>query len=264
MRRFALLQQRPPVPLFDNAPQGNMASFDDLFAAQGGYPETDMPLYDDYTFPAADGTVAPEELISAPSSATFTPESSLFESPFDSPAMFSSGLNTTPLIDGGLDSTLDEDYSMMAPLFPQNSFDQYATMPVPLEASNQPTGFATVNSRSVSMTSTDMQRQRSTGMERQKSSPGRPPNQPYHNRKRSDTVGISKAAKARKPLPEIPIEEGDPKEIAKRKKNTLAARKSRQRKQEYAEQAEAEIQRLRAIVSSLGGDHLLDPPEDDE
>ncbi len=150
--------------------------------------------------------------------------------------MASSGLNTTPLEDGSLDNELNfDDLESYPPLFPQNSFDEYTTMPaVP---STQTTGFASVNS----------------GMQRQKSSPGRPPSQPLHARKRSDTCGIAKAPRPRKNLPEIQVDSEDDKETAKRKKNTAAARKSRQRKADVTEGQSSEIARLRALVYRLGG-----------
>lgn len=204
------------------------------------------------------GTISPSQLImddsmvmSAPQSTAFqnlsTPDSSFLESP----AMPSSGFNTTPLEDGLLDTQLNfSELENMAPLFPQNSMDQFAD-PRMSHGSFTNSNFATVNSRS---TATAMEPQKSNGMERQKSSPGRPPSQPYHIRKRSDTCGVSKPAKPRKPLPEISIDSEDDKETAKRKKNTAAARKSRQRKQQFAEEASAEITRLREMVIRLGGD----------
>jgi len=133
----------------------------------------------------------------------------------------------------------------MVPLFPQNGLDQFASQP-PLMLAEGPTK-ATVISRPASIKA-------QAGMERQKSSPGRPPSQPYHVRKRSESSGVSKASKSRKSLPAIQVDSDDDKETAKRKKNTAAARKSRQRKQEHAEAAEAEIQRLRAMIYTLGGD----------
>jgi len=52
----------------------------------------------------------------------------------------------------------------------------------------------------------------------------------------------------------IEITSEDDKETAKRKKNTAAARKSRERKNNKTELDEAEIQRLRAIIYGLGHD----------
>lgn len=201
-----------------------------------------------------DGTISPSDLfkddtiiMSAPPSTAFpnlsTPDSSFLESP----AMASSGLNTSPLEDGLLDDQLNYiELDQLGPLFPENSLDQFADHSIPIEPVKP--SFKAVNSRPVSAAA-------SGGMERQKSSPGRPPAPPFHQgRKHSETSGISKAAKARKFLPDIVIDSEDDKETAKRKKNTAAARKSRQRKQEHFEAAEAEIQRLRNIIYRLGAD----------
>jgi len=197
-----------------------------------------------------DGTISPQDLLrddsmvmSAPPSTAFpnlsTPESGYLESP----AMASSSLNTSPLEDGLLDGTLNfSELESMAPLFPPNSYDQFGP-----QGTAENSRFASVNTRPSSDASP---------MARQKSSPGRPPSLPFgHARKLSATSGIVKSAsKSRKALPEITIDSEDDKETAKRKKNTAAARKSRQRKQELAEAAEMEIQRLRTIIIRLGAD----------
>ncbi|KAL6251474.1 General control protein [Rhinocladiella similis] len=234
-------------------PGGDMlTSQDDFFNLGASYSaHTDFNAASTAT---ASGTVSPSELfrddytMSAPPSTAFpnfsTPESGYLESP----AMPSSGLNTSPLEDGLLDSQLNySELEGMAPLFPQDEFDQFAQQTVPtteqLNAS-----FASVDAKPAKRAGPG------TPMVRQKSSPGRPPSQPLiHGRKLSDAVGINKA-KMRKSLPEITIDSEDDKETAKRKKNTAAARKSRQRKQEHTELLTTEIQRLRAMVLRLGGD----------
>lgn len=200
------------------------------------------------------GTISPHELMredsfimSNPPSVAFpnlsTPDSGYLESP----AMPSSGLGTSPLDDALLDGTLNfSELEAMPSLFPQSGYDQFAQMPSDkLQTSSS---FTSVNSRP------------STGsspMVRQKSSPGRPP-ATFHARKHSDAAGINKA-KSRKYLPEIQVHSDDDKETAKRKKNTAAARKSRQRKMEITEQMDAEIQRLRGIIYRMGGN-----PDEDE
>ena len=199
------------------------------------------------------GTVSPSELMrqdsfvmSNPPSTAFpnlsTPDSGYLESP----AMASSGLNTSPMDDALLDGTLNfSELDSMPPLFPQTSYDQFSQLPSDkLHASSS---FTSVNSRPSAGNSP---------MVRQKSSPGRPP-ATFHARKLSDTAGINKA-KSRKTLPEIKVDSEDDKDVAKRKKNTAAARKSRQRKMEITEAMEAEIQRLRQMVYRLGGN-----PDDD-
>jgi hypothetical protein len=289
LRQLAHLQRLPPVPLFDssttsvpqrrnhsipNVPQGhhNMSTaFDSLFLSGGDMLASQDDFFNFGTsfqptsftavnsgLAAKDGTISPTELfkddsmiMSAPPSSAFpnlsTPDSGYLESP-----MLSSGLNTSPLEDGLLDGQLNfSELDSMTPLFPQTSYDQFAqqlmTAPTTKEQIPTKTNFSAVSSPA-------------TSMGRQKSSPGRPPSVPFiHGRKHSDAHGISKTPKSRKPLVEITVESEDDKETAKRKKNTAAARKSRQRKQQHMEAAQAEIQRLRAMVYSLGGD-----PDDEE
>ncbi|ETI22456.1 hypothetical protein G647_06531 [Cladophialophora carrionii CBS 160.54] len=242
-------------------------AFDSMYLPGGDFNASGYELLDfdapQSHFAGVDGgTISPsdlfvdESIMSAPASTVFpnlsTPGSSFLESP----AMASSGLNTSPLEDGLLDAQLNySELEAMAPLFPQNNLDQFANQPMAQECLTKSSSFSSVNSHAQP---SSMERQKSTGMERQKSSPGRPPSQPYHNRKRSDTCGISKPPRPRKQLPEIHVDSDDDKETAKRKKNTAAARKSRQRKQEHAEQAESEIQRLRAMIYRLGGDPDVD------
>jgi len=193
-------------------------------------------------------TVSPRELMMpAPGSSNFsfmdTPESSLLESP----AMASSAFNTTPLQDGELDAHLNYDeFRAMGPLFPPDDYDQFAQIPLnpgmQMNFSPQPQPSASASP-----------------MARQKSSPGRPPILgPGHGRKASVTTGVNKPSRPRGNLAPIEITSDDDKDTAKRKKNTAAARKSRERKNQKAECDSAEIQRLRAIIYGLG----LDP--DDE
>jgi Basic region leucine zipper len=239
-----------------------MNEFDSMFLPGGGIPSGDAMMdFNDFThtdfthdLSGNTGTISPHELmrqdslvLSNPPSTAFpnlsTPDSGYLESP----ALASSGLNTSPMDDALLDGTLNfGDLDAMPPLFPQTSYDQFAQLPSDkLQASSS---FTSVNSRP------------STGsspMVRQKSSPGRPP-AVFHARKFSDTAGVNKP-KSRKYLPEIQVDSEDDKETAKRKKNTAAARKSRQRKMEITEQMEAEIQRLRGIIYRMGGN----PDEDD-
>jgi hypothetical protein len=230
-------------------------AFDSMFLPGGDQVTSqdaffDLANYQPANYGVNDGTVSPSDLfkddsiiMSAPPSTAFpnlsTPESGYLESP----AMASSAFNTSPLEDGLLDSQLNfSELDSMAPLFP-DGFDQFA--PLSTQSPLKPS-FSAVNSRPSSNASP---------MVRQKSSPGRPPSTPFgHGRKHSESHGINKASKSRKSLPEITIDSEDDKETAKRKKNTAAARKSRQRKQEYTEAAESEIQRLRAIIYRLGAD----------
>lgn len=178
--------------------------------------------------------------MSAPAAIAFpslsTPQSDFLDSPD-----FSSGLNTPAMPEGALDSEFDIiKLDPLAPLFPHVQYDQYESPAI------------VPNNSSTSLTELSQAPQASP-MVRQKSSPGRPPI--VHDRKASLSAGITKAnQKSRKELPDIVIESEDDKETAKRKKNTAAARKSRQRKQQTMSAMSAEISRLRAIVEALGGD----------
>ncbi len=235
--------------------------FDTMFLIGGGIPSGDALMdFNDFTHTEITdespntGTVSPSELMrqdsfvfSNPPSTAFphlsTPDSGYLESP----AMASSGLNTSPMDDALLDGTLNfSELDSMPPLFPQTSYDQFSQLPS--DKLHAGSSFTSVNSRPSNS---------SSPMVRQKSSPGRPP-ATFHARKLSETAGINKA-KSRKTLPEIKVDSDDDKEVAKRKKNTAAARKSRERRVAITEAMEAEIQRLRQLVYRLGGN----PDEDD-
>lgn len=221
-------------------PVDNMLGFgyhDQAFTAINGSAPTQSPV--------APQTVSPHELVnhtmamSAPSSTAFPPLSTPGSAYFESPFMDASSLDTSPMIDGALDSTLDfKDFAM--PLFPQDGSDMFANA----QASFHSTGTASTNVST------------SSPMIHQKSSPGRASTTGSvrgHARKHSSVSGISKS-KARRELEPIKITEEDTKEDAKRKKNTAAARKSRQKRQETMETYEAELQRLRGILINLGHD----------
>lgn len=228
--------------------------FDDM-TFQGGYQgDASLDFLDSYGSAVTDSpqqahpaTVSPTELfldeaiMSAPPSTAFpnlsTPGSEYLDSPY------TSGLNTTPMLDDALDSELDMTrLDAMPTLFPDVDFDQFDTQPTIVS-----------NSSFASLTDLAGNAPQASPMVRQKSSPGRPPI--VHDRKASLSAGITKAnQKPKKDLPDIVIESEDDKETAKRKKNTAAARKSRQRKQETLATMSAEIHRLRAIIVAMGGD----------
>lgn len=177
-------------------------------------------------------TVSPQELLNSYA----TPESGYLESPL----MGSSAYNTTPLEDGGLmDETLDFS-SMDMPLFPQDGMGQFIETPM-----------QRVHSQTFTQSSS------ASPMIRQRSGPS-PGSRPgtAHSRKHSLVAGVTKASatKPRKALPEIIIQEDDAKEIAKRKKNTAAARKSRENRANRMENLEADNVRLRGIILNMGMD----------
>lgn len=238
----------------------DMSVFDQLDLQGGFHGDAALDLFDtsfgssisESPTQAHPATVSPTDLfhdepvMSAPPSTAFpnlaTPESEFL----DSPDFTSSGLNTTPMLDGALDSELDMTrLEGMPSLFPELSYDQFDVHPaiVPNSSFGSLSELAGVQPGA-----------QPSPMVRQKSSPGRPPI--VHDRKASLSAGITKGTnpKPRKDLPDIVIESEDDKETAKRKKNTAAARKSRQRKQETMSAMAAEISRLRAIIEALGAD----------
>lgn len=278
-------RSRPPIPLFtqgseqvtstqsqthllhhqiqstSSIPQANMSTaFDHMYlSGDDSFDPVESMLgfgYSDQAFTAINGsvssqspvtpqTVSPRELLnhtmamSAPSSTAFPPLSTPGSTYFESPFMESSSLDTSPMVDGALDSTLDfKDFTI--PLFPQDGSDMFV---------NTHASFASAGTASTNVST-------SSPMIHQKSSPGRPSTSNSargHARKHSSVSGVSKP-KARRELEPIKITEEDSKEDAKRKKNTAAARKSRQKRQETMESYEAELQRLRGILISLGHD----------
>lgn len=217
----------------------NDTSLDFLDASFGSNEFNDSPQQ------AHPATVSPTELfldeaMSAPASTVFPNLSTPLSEYMDSPD-FSSGLDTTPVLEDALDTELDMTKLATLPsLFPDAQYDQFGSPSI-------------VPNNSFGSLSEFSQAPQASPMLRQKSSPGRPPI--IHDRKASLSAGITKAnQKSRKELPDIVIESEDDRETAKRKKNTAAARKSRQRKQETMGAMAAEIARLRAIVEALGGD----------
>jgi hypothetical protein len=221
-------------------PVDNMLGFgfsDPAFTAINGSASTPSPV--------TPQTVSPQELVnhtmamSAPSSTAFPPLSTPGSTYFESPFLETSSLDTSPMVDGALDSTLDfKDFAM--PLFPQDGSDMFG---------NAQASFHSVGTESTNFST-------ASPMIRQKSSPDRPSTSSSvrgHARKHSSVSGISKP-KSRRELEPIKITEEDTKEDAKRKKNTAAARKSRQKRQETMETYEAELQRLRVMLINLGHD----------
>ncbi|KAL9108171.1 MAG: hypothetical protein Q9227_007025 [Pyrenula ochraceoflavens] len=194
-------------------------------------------------------TVSPHELFrdfttSAPSSTAF-PELSTPGSAFESPFYQSSGLNTSPLEEGALDADLNPADWSANPLFPDAAMESFASNVPIAEPASVETSFASTAD---------------SPMVRQKSSPGRPPTYTATpGRKHSDVAGIKAVKSRNKPLPDIVIDQNDDKETAKRKKNTAAARKSRERKlchtqtlQATITELEEENARLKNILASNG------------
>lgn len=243
--------------VFDNISFSGNAYHEDLFADLGD----GMSMTNFNTVPSNESsfdemqphTVSPKDLwadeyvTSAPPSTAFPPLGTPGSEFLDSPAL-TGGLDTTPMEDGFLDGQLNNfEVDQWPSLFPEDTVSQFVkpTASPAIVQNNSFDSLTNVQSSAIPATPT---------MTRQKSSPGRPPMTAAHLRKHSLSSGIVKsAAKPRKSLPEISIDSEDDKETAKRKKNTAAARKSRERKQMIVESQAAEIDRLRELVINLGG-----------
>ena len=241
---------------------GGMTSpFDNLSFGGGEFhPGDDMNLFDydqdiSNSFTSLNHgsdtqTVSPQDiLMSAPGSA----QSGFLDTPdtgfLDSPALGSSVYNTTPLPDADGDLDFDS-LKNLQPLF-QQPLAGYSYVPAGSEVGHSP-------ALSYAQTTTSG----ASPMVRQKSSPGRPPiPTSIHARKRSLVSGVSKPVKPRKHNVNTEPELHDSKDEAKRKKNTEAARKSRQRKAEDMEYLQSEVTRLRTMVEAMGGNP--DPSGDD-
>ena len=251
-------------PILNHNPDTDMSAHFDNMYLPGDYSAEDENMfgfgYSDSAFTAINGngssaatqspatpqTVSPQEIymsssiaMSAPSSTAFpnlsTPGSGYLESPFMAE---SSSLDTSPMIDGALDSTLNFNDFSSAPLFPQDGSDLYAQS----------------NKAQTSFTSTSTNLSGASPLVRQTSSPGRPATAGSGHARKPSTVAGVKPSKARKALDPIMITQEDSREDAKRKKNTAAARKSRQKRQETTDMLLIEVQRLRGLVETLGGD----------
>ncbi|ODA82265.1 hypothetical protein RJ55_00772 [Drechmeria coniospora] len=227
---------RPPVPLFnqDIAEMMNAADVDlDEFPAfHGGVPPAVLPALDfgggSMSSSTSNlGTVSPQDLLmqepflSAPNSSAFTALTS--PSIYDESPDFDS-VDVSPLFDSvDFDGANDPWY----PLFPRDS-----------DLSPEPT--RSLNN-SPAVPSDDVGSVMAAG-EGKKSSPLSPL---AGSGRHSSVAGVS-ARKRDKPLPPIIIEDPNDNVAMKRARNTLAARKSRERKAQRLEELEDRIMKLEA------------------
>jgi hypothetical protein len=249
-------QTRPQVPLFSqstgNIPQTpNMAMhdmdlFDDFTAFEGGAPaQNSFPSA--YSSPAVPtmydpqmnlsssgstnmGTVSPQDLLvrdpfaSAPNSTAFTNLTS--PSTYNESPAYDDNFDVSPFVgnNGDLDQALAGD--PWYPLFPQDdkvdSQQQADQSPLlPEEELEVAESF------------------RSTSMSRRRSGTGTSPTS------HSSVAGVN-SRKRDKPLPPIIVEDPNDTVAMKRARNTLAARKSRQRKMQRFDELEDKIAKLEA------------------
>ncbi|KAK4219843.1 cross-pathway control protein 1 [Rhypophila decipiens] len=234
---------RPPVPLFTqstgNIPQGKMnlqdlSDLEDFVAFEGGastaYSSPAMPSVFDLSSSVTSnmGTVSPQDLLiqdpfmSAPNSTALTAltspsiynESPDFGDSFDvSPNFGSSDF------DGGNDAWF--------PLFPPSNPQPELPKASPVE-------------KSPAEKSDDLEvAERSPGHQRRKSGSSPPTG------RHSSISGVN-ARHRNKPLPPIVVEDPNDTVAMKRARNTLAARKSRERKAQKFEELEEKIDKLTA------------------
>ncbi|KAH6688225.1 cross-pathway control protein [Verticillium dahliae] len=233
--RQTLRLVRPPVPLFAEStpsiPQPdsanmNIADFEEFTGFEGGastaYSSPSAPSVFDMPSGSHNiGTVSPQDLLiqdpymSAPNSTAFTALTS--PSPFESPE-YMDGYDVSPNF--GSSGEYDVAGSQWFSLFP----DQNAS--VETTGAEQPLGDRVQNS-----TVSECPRRKSSG------SPA--------SGRHSSVAGVN-ARKRDKPLPPIVVENPDDVVAMKRARNTLAARKSRERKMQRFEDLEEKIRKLEA------------------
>ena len=277
-------RKRPPVPLFSNStgsiPQANMAhsithegsSFSETGSQVSDLTSSSDDMFDFKQFPSApdannDGlfdsclnfsnhfepvndmaqfqaspaqTISPKDLMvdsmSAPPSGAFTdlttPGTSILESPY-----MTNSSDPSPLFTDNL--SFDEDPNKWVPLFGE----------VEEPAKNAPL----VESHSSPMTSPMAQK-----MSRNDSSPGKSSTPSSHQGRHSFAAGVAPKRKD-KPLPAIHVDDPNDMVAVKRARNTLAARKSREKRVERTEflvsrvtELEAEAEHWKSIALSMG------------
>jgi hypothetical protein len=217
----ARANSRPPVPLFTQStgsiPQQNkmFSDIEDFTAFGGGASGYDMSR--SASSSTNMGTISPSELLmSAPNSTALTA--------LTSPSIY------TPELSDSFD---------VSPSFePADAWDNSDNWPSLFPDSN--TAQPLVADQSPGMDGIDIE-QAATAHERRKSSNVSPKSSNRH----SLVAGVN-ARKRDKPLPPIVIDDPNDSVAVKRARNTLAARKSRERKAAKMEELEAEIARLEA------------------
>ncbi|GAB1315881.1 General control protein [Madurella fahalii] len=239
---------RPPVPLFQqgagNAPQGKMniqgLDLDDFTAFEGGasttaYSSPALPtVFDLGTSTSSSttnmGTVSPQDLLvhepflSAPNSTALTALTS--PSIYNESPDFGDGYDVSPNFgsgdfDGGVGG--DSWFPLFPPAEPQSKLSQKPVNPDSSPAS----------------TSDDLEVVESGARRHRRKSSGTSPPSGRH----SSVAGVS-SRRRDKPLPPIIVD--DPTDVVamKRARNTLAARKSRERKAQRLEELEEKIAKL--------------------
>ncbi|KAF2255677.1 hypothetical protein BU26DRAFT_598542 [Trematosphaeria pertusa] len=264
------LQQRPPVPLFssssNNVPQNNVAAMADLnsnnsfdsgasllhgFSSEMSPWEGQVTAFTSINPSVSSGstrTVSPKDLYldpqqSAPASTAFTNLTSpdIGDSPYTYD--LNDSFDNSPMFQGEPVMPSEHWY----PLFPEEE-SKSAALDLPPVAPVAPA----------------LERTVSTNTNKSSASSSNSPVVLPHRRKSSVTdspatnAGITKARRRKGPLPQIVVDSTD-KVAAKRARNTLAARDSRQRKLDHVmnlekrnAELELEVERWRSIAYAQG------------
>ncbi|KAI0174242.1 cross-pathway control 1 [Pestalotiopsis sp. NC0098] len=234
---------RPPVPLFtqSNNQQGKMdlqdalSNFEDFTALEAGasgsaFSSPAVPAYDMHSASSSTtniGTVSPQDLLirepfSAPNSTAFTnlTSPSLYD---DSPEF--PDLDVSPHFGAGdFDTGLSDPWF---PLFPDSTMIKDQQTQMPAIADNSPP------------LSEDLDMIETTSQPRRKSS-----NSPSAGHGRHSSVAGVNSRRRDKPLPPIIVDDPADTTAMKRARNTLAARKSRERKAQRLDDLELKIAKL--------------------
>ncbi|OHE94530.1 bZIP transcription factor [Colletotrichum orchidophilum] len=244
-------RQRPPVPLFTQSMQGATnqmdlqdLDLDDFTGFEGGasttYSSPAMPSVFDVG-PNTLGTVSPQDLLiqepfmSAPNSTALTALTS--PSIYNESPDFNDGYDVSPSFDSGDFGAADFDTGRgesWFPLFPQDSTG------VAKESVGVKDAQKTQTDQSPALNGDDLEVvEFSSSSGRRKSVNSSPTSSIRH----SSVSGVN-SRRRDKPLPPIIVEDPSDTTAMKRARNTLAARKSRERKAQRFEDLEEKIRKL--------------------
>lgn len=189
------------------------------------------PINDPATASDSVQTVSPKDImmdaLSAPPSTTYTNLTTPGTSYMDSPLYLAGSTDTSPLFGN---ENLGPDADSWAPLFPDD-INQHVAAESHDRVSESPTSNAHV----------------APMMSRHDSSPGQSSSRGSHQGRHSFTSGVN-PRKRDKPLPAITVDDPHDTVAIKRARNTMAARKSRQKRVERNEELLAQVAELERRV----------------
>lgn len=189
-------------------------------------------------------TISPRDLmqdnISAPASSTLTDLTTPGTNTFDSPWVATS---TDPSPSFG-EEDIDEDPNHWAPLFePLDQQPQSVAMSHSLSTDSATSQTSRLNASPATTYASPAPR-----MSRNHSSPGQ---NGTKSGQHGSTFGVG-ARRRDKPLPAITVDDPNDSAAVKRARNTMAARKSRQKRMERQEDLEGQVEYWKRIAISLG------------